>query len=686
MIADRAGIPLAELNYWKVRGKVGSDICFELPESWAERRLRAAPAGWRERIGKIHATRVAADSAAGNAWLVAVTDRLKKLKVPIDLSDAEIIELAGKCASECMSLGGVGAMTLEALRGRLDRYCERYGIVPPMPLRKTRRGVTGTADGPAVSRMTCRLWWRRKLRVAQGRMLEASAIELGYVHRRGEVYCSDATVERRSQQKNRNAATLAATVAVCEETRQERTLAQLAEASVANPRIRRGELMTRIAGFEWVARIAGHVALFFTVTAPSRFHPKRTAANAAVLDNPKWVNGGELTPRDAQQYLTSMWAKVRAALARAGAAVYGFRIAEPHHDAAPHWHLLLFCAAEVKAAVCTIFAGYARAEDADEMQSPAARKARFDVVVIDPKKGTAAGYIAKYIGKNIDGYQVQGVMDHDAGDARKFELKAASVTASQRVEAWASRWGIRQFQQIGGPPVGVWRELRRLREPLAVGGVVEDLRRAADCGGGRRPEGKGAGEYWAEYVKLQGGPSVARRDLTLRAAYTLRWCDGRLMLNAYGEVAGKSVFGVVDQADVVVETRLHTWVVRSGGKFAVDADGVMQPERKICRSGMSVADVWVRVRAAGLASPWSPDNNCTPVIRSVYGPAWIDPAPAVEWFKTGAALLAWQEERDRDERKRKHGSGGAGAEAEIRHGESHPGGAVSAGGGGRVDG
>ncbi|MBJ7532543.1 replication endonuclease, partial [Rhodomicrobium vannielii ATCC 17100] len=61
-----------------------------------------------------------------------------------------------------------------------------------------------------------------------------------------------------------------------------------------------------------------------------------------------------------------VWASIRAKLHRSGIQPYGFRIAEPHTDGCPHWHMLLFVEPARVNDVEMIVTAYAMSEDEDE--------------------------------------------------------------------------------------------------------------------------------------------------------------------------------------------------------------------------------------------------------------------------------------------------------------------------------
>ncbi|VFS06566.1 phage DNA replication protein [Citrobacter koseri] len=177
--------------------------------------------------------------------------------------------------------------------------------------------------------------------------------------------------------------------------------------------------------------------------------------------------------------------------------VYGMRVVEPHHDGTPNWHMLLFCKPEQRKHITEIMRRYALKEDGDEKGATAQR---FEAKHLN--QGGAAGYIAKYIAKNIDGYALDGQVDHDTG--RPLTDTTAVVTA------WVSTWRIQQFKSIGLPTMGAYRELRKLPRGVSIADEfderVEEARAAAD-------EGK-----FDLYIAAQGGANVPRDSQTVRVA------------------------------------------------------------------------------------------------------------------------------------------------------------------------
>jgi hypothetical protein len=117
-------------------------------------------------------------------------------------------------------------------------------------------------------------------------------------------------------------------------------LADLIEQSQANPANRRRAMMARIKGIEQHAQSKGHRAHFLTITAPSRMH------RWLKKDNRPNVNYEGADPRTVQAYLNRVWRRATRSIQHQGLNAYGLRVVEPHHDACPHWHLLVFTAPE----------------------------------------------------------------------------------------------------------------------------------------------------------------------------------------------------------------------------------------------------------------------------------------------------------------------------------------------------
>lgn len=553
---------------------------------WTQSRVATLPPRWGKRLvnawQRLHPT----NPYRANTELREATAALLQVRIPLDASDVTICDAAKDLARRCVSRAEL-FHDAGALRAAMERICEGQGIAPP---------PSKTRNGPAIARMSCPLWWRRKLRKHHGQTVESAAILLGRVSRNRDLYVSNERLEARLQQNRRNAATLENTTAV-NELGQAFTLAELAGKSTAKKSIRRAELMTRISGFERIARDMGHTGLFITLTCPSRFHRFRTVNDGKVIiDNPNY--DPKESPKTGQQHLARIWSHMRAELTRKGISPYGVRIAEPQHDGTPHWHLLLFCKSEDQDTVYRVLSKHALKDSPDE---PGAGQHRCLIKVIDWSRGSAAGYVAKYIAKNIDGEHV----------GEDLNGRPATETAV-RVEAWAANWGIRQFQQIGGPPVGPWRELRRIKS--IPSNAPEHLKKAHNAVNKSAVfEGReNASVAWDHYCQAQGGVFCGRKACIRLVMFTPE------KLGLYGEDASPRAYGIETTSieryqelgsfgewkertiHWIVESDRHEWTIQRGQALAPS-------------SGRSAAE-----RSETL-EPWTCVNNCTDSVDQPIG-------------------------------------------------------------------
>ncbi|MGA7509470.1 MAG: replication endonuclease [Erwinia billingiae] len=498
-----------------------------------------------------------AATAAGNLWeLMRRFNRLPEMaRADVDLLAGDVASFILAEIAQAHGLGGDESDYKYTHRMFMmaATITREFKQTPPLWEKVTSRLFDPEEVTPAIMRMQTEKWWKGRLRRIAASWREHLQIAMANVSKKHTPYASSMTVIEWREQKRRTREFLKG-MELEDEEGNRISLIEKYDGSVANPAIRRCELMTRIRGFENICNEMGFVGEFYTITAPSRYHATIKTGHR----NRKW-NGA--SPADTQRYLCNVWQKVRAKLHREDIRIFGIRVAEPHHDATPHWHMLMFMLPENVDRVREILRDYAYQEDSSELTTDKARKARFHAEAIDPDKGSATGYVAKYISKNIDGYALDGELDDESGK----ELKETAPAVS----AWAARWHIRQFQFVGGAPVTVYRELRRMDDSETAHGLSVEFAAAHDAAD--------AGD-WAEYVNAQGGPFVRRDELAVRT-----WYQSSEECNEYGEetVRIKGVYATSVGEDTPILTRLVQWkiVAKRAVDLGVDLKGANAPSR-----------------------------------------------------------------------------------------------------------
>lgn len=527
---------------------------------------------------------------------VVVTERLDALLTLPQLSKREVQTAA--------------TLTASAFNCEYDRLCNQYGdemtlndaltvyqkladralllnITPPyyesLRTDRDRRTPPDIDKLPgALLRLSCADWWNTKLwrlrRIWREEQLRSACL----VSRKKSAYLSQDALTEFREQRRRMKQFLKSHELVNEDGFTI-DMADVYYSGNSNPVHRRHEMMANMKGLELIAKERGDDAVFVTVTCPSRCH----ATTEDGHPNPKWDGS---TIRDSSDYLVNtFFATVRRKLNRKKLRWYGVRVAEPHHDGTVHWHMMIFVRPEERETIISEMEKIAIREDREELGDDI--KPRFKQELITEEKGTPTGYIATYIGKNLDKGAVKG-NDPKTGKPLVDDESGLTMTESvERAVGWAGLHGVRQFQFFGIPSRQVWRELRRLacqmeRNPdgpqKLKDPAMDNVLVAADVG------------CFASYIMKQGGVLVPRKDYVVRTAY-----DIADKPNDYGET-GIQIYGIWSPL-IGEESRICThpdnWtLIKKQPKPKDDA-----PEQ-----GFEV-DL-----QGGFAAPWTRGNNCTP--------------------------------------------------------------------------
>jgi len=507
---------MRDFHYPNVTPQIANVVSEPLYRPFIASKLAKVPSEFHAHLLNEYADRsIDGANPKANTWLRESVDAsFENGGLPLTASDDEITNYAESKSKMIRDLLATQMIrTPESIIDWIESVCKNAGITAPH--QKTLMSK--------VERVCDANWWRRRLRKDLMQKREAGAINMGLVHSNAGLYISDFGLERQ-RQSNKRSLEFLQSIELINELGEVLNLDEIFNSNVSNPQIRFYEMITRAKGLEDYANQLGLIGLFVTNTCPSHMHARHRESGKR---NSKYDG---TTPKEAHQYLGRQWAKARAEFKREGINPLFIRIAEPHHDGTPHWHTLIFVKPEQRNNLIAIMRHYALEHFGNER---GAKESRFKCEDINPSKGSAVGYIVKYLAKNIDGKCVG--LDYES-------IGEDAASTVERVTAWARTWGIRQFQFSEHCPVTIYRELRKVRNMPNIESMQPHWS-ACDKG---------------DFHGFINSMVIAPMTLVTEFKQSSRYPDEQIEIIKGVELNG-----------AFLETRIHTWVLRKKDSPAV---------------------------------------------------------------------------------------------------------------------
>lgn len=371
--------------------------------------------------------------------------------------------------------------------------------------RKFGEPVPGATLDAQARRVGDAKYWRRFLvkRVRQAR--ELLHIQLGLVGSAAQPYCSaEALAHRRTQLENQ--------AQWLKDTKLRAVIdGELVELPLENIAKTARQKLARVYAFvramDQLGKDAGLRVALLTTTLEGKWHARPKTPNP----QHRWSGA---TPAEANAELGARFQNVRRDLDKLGIKLSGLWAGEPHESGCLHRHHWLLYDPKHEHAIFAAFMTYfprklklrrapeaggdvvftTRGNAARGVSRPLRKDegAQVDVSVIDPKKGSGASYVLKYVAKAIlpDLSEAElGTLLHsrefprelveerparrpvaDAGEPEptQAEKLKASLATLAKVDAHRANWRVRSFQFFGIKNcLSLWDELRRMKQAPA---------------------------------------------------------------------------------------------------------------------------------------------------------------------------------------------------------------------------